>query len=159
MSQQLNRPPMTGNMELAIDQLMQICLDFIRTLKSQSAPWVLQRLNNTGTFFSVSDLVITQQLISVSSLQSVRCLLLLPNSLGGVVKLCLSKITSKLPFSRTSSFAFLPSDLHSRFLSYRITSVRERLRLIVFWIEQFRSSWWYSRGCELLFPSYHICRR
>jgi len=42
------RPPMTGNMELAIDQLMQICFDFIRTLKSQSAPWVLQRLNNTG---------------------------------------------------------------------------------------------------------------
>ena len=29
----------------------------------------------------------------------------------------------------------------------RITSVRERLRLIVFWIEQFRSSWWYTRGC------------
>lgn len=52
MSQQQNRPPMTGNMELAIDQLMQICLDFIRTLKSQSAPWVLQRLNNTGTSFS-----------------------------------------------------------------------------------------------------------
>ncbi|GAA5869904.1 hypothetical protein JCM8547_008101 [Rhodosporidiobolus lusitaniae] len=29
----------------------------------------------------------------------------------------------------------------------QITSVRERLRLIVYWIEQFRASWWYTRGC------------
>lgn len=50
-------------------------------------------------------------------------------------------------------FSLLPPDHSSSSLWFRrITSVRERLRLIVFWIEQFRSSWWYSRGCKLLFP-------
>lgn len=43
-----SRPPMTGNMELSTDQLMEICFDFIRTLRGQSAPWILERLNRTG---------------------------------------------------------------------------------------------------------------
>lgn len=35
-------------LELSTDQLMRICLDFVQTLRSGSAPWVIQRLNNTS---------------------------------------------------------------------------------------------------------------
>lgn len=34
-------------LELSTAQLMTICLEFVQTLRSGSAPWVLQRLNNT----------------------------------------------------------------------------------------------------------------
>lgn len=43
-----SRPPMTGNMELPTEQLLQICLDFVRTLRAGSAPWVVERLSRTG---------------------------------------------------------------------------------------------------------------
>lgn len=43
-----SRPPMTGNQELTTQQLMQICLGFIKTLRAGSAPWVIERLNRTG---------------------------------------------------------------------------------------------------------------
>lgn len=39
--------------ELSTDELMRICLDFVQTLRSGSAPWVVQRLNNTSTSFVV----------------------------------------------------------------------------------------------------------
>lgn len=37
------RPP-----EQSTQQLMDVCLEFIATLRSGSAPWVVQRLNNTS---------------------------------------------------------------------------------------------------------------
>jgi hypothetical protein len=44
--------PSTGSspatIERSTSQLMQICLDFVQRLRSGSAPWVLQRLNNTS---------------------------------------------------------------------------------------------------------------
>ncbi|GAA5879149.1 hypothetical protein JCM16303_001317 [Sporobolomyces ruberrimus] len=101
--------PMTGNMELAIDQLMQICFDFIRTLKAQSAPWVLQRLNNTVGEMPTTPAEFTWWCGEV-----------------------------------------MPVEDHVKVALLSITSVRERLRLIVFWIDQFRSSWWYSRGCSIM---------
>ncbi|GAA6015487.1 hypothetical protein JCM11491_004368 [Sporobolomyces phaffii] len=102
-------PPMTGNMELAIDQLMQICFDFVRTLKAQSSPWVLQRLNNTVGEMPTTPAEFTWWCGEV-----------------------------------------MPVEDHVKVALLSITSVRERLRLIVFWIEQFRSSWWYSRGCNIM---------
>ncbi|GAA5860257.1 hypothetical protein JCM1840_002837 [Sporobolomyces johnsonii] len=102
------RPPMTGNVELSTQQLMQICLDFIRTLRAQSAPWVLQRLNNT-----VGEM---------------------PQTPAEFTWWC---------------GEVMPVEDHVKVALLQITSVRERLRLIVFWIEQFRSSWWYSRGCTV----------
>lgn len=104
-----DRPPMTGNMELAIDQLMQVSFDFIRTLKSQSAPWVLQRLNDTVGEMPTTPAEFTWWCAEV-----------------------------------------MPVEDHVKVALLSITSVRERLRLIVFWIEQFRSSWWYSRGCNMM---------
>ncbi|GAA5914811.1 uncharacterized protein JCM6883_005622 [Sporobolomyces salmoneus] len=109
LTQRPSRPPMTGNMELAIDQLMQICFDFIKTLKSQSAPWVLQRLNNTVGEMPTTPAEFTWWCGEV-----------------------------------------MPVEDHVKVALLSITSVRERLRLIVFWIEQFRSSWWYSRGCNIM---------
>ncbi|TKA51637.1 hypothetical protein B0A53_05514 [Rhodotorula sp. CCFEE 5036] len=99
------RPPMTGNVELSIDQLMEICLDFIRTLRAQSAPWIIERLNRT-----VGEMP-----------------------------------TNPHDFSWFAAEVF-PVEDHVKVVLLQITSVRERLRLIVFWIEQFRSSWWYTRG-------------
>ncbi|GAA5873724.1 hypothetical protein JCM3774_000150 [Rhodotorula dairenensis] len=103
-----SRPPMTGNVELSIDQLMEICLDFIRTLRAQSAPWILERLNRT-----VGEMP-----------------------------------TNPHDFSWFAAEVF-PVEDHVKVVLLQITSVRERLRLIVFWIEQFRSSWWYTRGCTI----------
>ncbi|GAA6030404.1 hypothetical protein JCM8097_009091 [Rhodosporidiobolus ruineniae] len=103
-----SRPPMTGNVELSIDQLMQICLDFIRTLRASSAPWVIERLNRTVGETPAN-----------------------PHD-----------------FSWYAAEVF-PVEDHVKVTLLQITSVRERLRLIVFWIEQFRSSWWYTRGCTI----------
>ncbi|POY71678.1 hypothetical protein BMF94_5270 [Rhodotorula taiwanensis] len=103
-----SRPPMTGNMELSTDQLMEICLDFIRTLRGQSAPWILERLNRT-----VGEMP-----------------------------------TNPHDFTWFAAEVF-PVEDHVKVVLLQITSVRERLRLIVFWIEQFRSSWWYTRGCNI----------
>ncbi|CEQ40159.1 SPOSA6832_01751 [Sporobolomyces salmonicolor] len=102
------RPPMTGNVELSTQQLMQICVDFIWTLRAQSAPSVLERLNNT-----VGDM---------------------PQTPAEFTWWC---------------GEVMPVEDHVKVALLQITSVRERLRLIVFWIEQFRSSWWYSRGCTI----------
>ncbi|EMS19961.1 ATP-dependent peptidase [Rhodotorula toruloides NP11] len=104
----LSRPPMTGNIELSTDQLMQICLDFLTTLRASSAPWIIERLNRT-----VGEV---------------------PNN--------------PHDFSWFAAEVF-PVEDHVKVTLLQITSVRERLRLIVFWIEQFRSSWWYSRGCNI----------
>ncbi|GAA6048305.1 hypothetical protein JCM3770_000940 [Rhodotorula araucariae] len=101
-------PPMTGNVELSTQQLMQICLDFVRTLRAGSAPWVIERLNRT---------------------------------VGEIP-------TNAHDFSWFAAEVF-PVEDHVKVALLQITSVRERLRLIVFWIEQIRSSWWYSRGCTI----------
>ncbi|BGP49920.1 hypothetical protein JCM10450v2_005825 [Rhodotorula kratochvilovae] len=101
-------PPMTGNVELSTQQLMQICLEFVRTLRAGSAPWVIERLNRT-----VGEMP-----------------------------------TNAHDFSWFAAEVF-PVEDHVKVALLQITSVRERLRLIVFWIEQIRSSWWYSRGCTI----------
>lgn len=41
------QPPAEQAIELSTAQLMNVCLEFVQTLRSGSAPWVLQRLNNT----------------------------------------------------------------------------------------------------------------
>ncbi|KAM0751155.1 hypothetical protein T439DRAFT_288389 [Meredithblackwellia eburnea MCA 4105] len=97
----------TQSVERTTRELMDICLHFVQTLHSGSAPWVLQRLNNT---------------------------------------------IGPMP-TDPSDFSFwmaevMPVDDYVKAALLEITSIRERLRLIVFWIEQFRSSWWFSRGCE-----------
>lgn len=57
---------------------------------------------------------------------------------------------SKLPFCREQCRVGCNADdcTEPALPPSSITSPRERLRLIVFWIEQFRSSWWFNRGCE-----------
>ena len=40
-------PPLEMPVELSTAELMTVCLEFVQTLRSGSAPWVLQRLNNT----------------------------------------------------------------------------------------------------------------
>ncbi|SCV73816.1 BQ2448_6246 [Microbotryum intermedium] len=97
----------TRQIERSTSELMEICLDFVSTLRNGSAPWVLQRLNNT---------------------------------IGPMP-------TTPADFSFWMA-EVMPVDDQSKALLLQITSPRERLRLLVFWIEQFRSSWWFSRGCK-----------
>ncbi|KAI5476236.1 WD repeat protein YBl104C-like protein [Pseudohyphozyma bogoriensis] len=95
--------------ERSTKELMGICLQFVKMLRSGSAPWVIQRLNNT---------------------------------------------IGPMP-TEPSAFSFwmaevMPVDDHVKAALLQITSPRERLRLLVFWIEQFQSSWWFNRGCEIM---------
>ncbi|KAM0790065.1 hypothetical protein ACM66B_005393 [Microbotryomycetes sp. NB124-2] len=95
--------------ERSTAELMSICLEFVQTLRSGSAPWVIQRLNNT---------------------------------------------IGPMP-SNPADFSFwmaevMPVDDQLKATLLHITSPRARLRLIVFWIEQVRSSWWFSRGCTIM---------
>ncbi|SDA01603.1 BZ3500_MvSof-1268-A1-R1_Chr10-2g02833 [Microbotryum saponariae] len=97
----------TRQIERSTSDLMDICLEFVSTLRNGSAPWVLQRLNNT---------------------------------IGPMP-------TTPADFSFWMA-EVMPVDDQNKALLLQITSPRERLRLLVFWIEQFRSSWWFSRGCK-----------
>ncbi|KAI5480930.1 hypothetical protein MNV49_006740 [Pseudohyphozyma bogoriensis] len=97
--------------ERSTEELMGICLKFVKILRSGSAPYVIQRMSNT-----------------------IGPMLIEP-----------------------SAFSFWmaevkPVDDHvnAALLLRQITSPRERLRLLVFWIEQFQSSWWFNRGCEIM---------
>ncbi|KAK4051018.1 hypothetical protein OIV83_003147 [Microbotryomycetes sp. JL201] len=95
--------------ERSTAELMSICLEFVETLRSGSAPWVIQRLNNT---------------------------------------------IGPMP-TNPADFSFwmaevMPVDDQLKATLLQITSPRARLRLIVFWIEQVRSSWWFSRGCAIM---------
>jgi len=44
----------------------------------------------------------------------------------------------------------VPTDDHVKAILLEITSPRERLRLLCFWIKEFRASWWFSRGCTIM---------
>lgn len=43
-------PPLEQAIELSTAELMAVCVEFVQTLRTGSAPWVLQRLNNTSQF-------------------------------------------------------------------------------------------------------------
>lgn len=122
------QPPAEQAIELSTAQLMNVCLEFVQTLRSGSAPWVLQRLNNTigpmptnasDFSFWMAEVMPVDDHVKAALLQCVLSL-------------------------------FLPRRPELMRFLRRITSPRERLRLLVFWIEQFRSSWWFSRGCASL---------
>jgi len=93
--------------ELSTERLVAICHEFIELLRSGSAPWLVQRLNNTyGP-----------------------------------------------PPTAVSDFSFwmaavLPIDESEKVHLLKITSSRLRLRLLVHWITQMRSSWWFN-GCSI----------
>ncbi|KAL5530151.1 hypothetical protein ACEPAF_6408 [Sanghuangporus sanghuang] len=90
------------------DELIAICHGFVEQLRNGTAPWVVQRLNNTyGP---------------------------MPNDVN--------------------RFSFwmaqvLPIEEHEKAKLLVIRSARARLRLVVHWIEQLNSNWWFSRGCSI----------
>ncbi|EPQ59241.1 hypothetical protein GLOTRDRAFT_70507, partial [Gloeophyllum trabeum ATCC 11539] len=96
-----SRPPSPTNAELVA-----ICHGFLDQLRHGTAPWVVQRLNNTY---------------------------------------------GPMP-TTASEFSFwmalvLPIDEHEKAKLLPIRSPRLRLRLVVHWIEQLNSNWWFSSGC------------
>ncbi|GAA95181.1 uncharacterized protein L969DRAFT_105115 [Mixia osmundae IAM 14324] len=90
-------------------ELIEVCRDFIEVLRSGSAPWLLQRLNNT---------------------------------FGPMPE-------SPADFSFWMA-AVIPIDQYEKAKLLQITSARLRLRLLVFWINQMRTSWWWNRGCTVM---------
>jgi Lon protease-like protein len=42
-----------------------------------------------------------------------------------------------------------PIDEHEKARLLPVRSPRIRLRIVVFWIEQLRSTWWFSSGCNV----------
>jgi Lon protease-like protein len=91
------------------EELMEICRNFLTQLRAGTAPWVVQRLNNTY---------------------------------------------GPMP-EDASSFSFwmalvLPIDEHEKAKLLPIKSPRLRLKLIVHWIEELNSNWWFSNGCVIL---------
>ncbi|PAV20914.1 hypothetical protein PNOK_0354100 [Pyrrhoderma noxium] len=90
------------------EELMAVCHAFVDQLRNGTAPWVVQRLNNTF---------------------------------------------GPMP-SDVSSFSFwmaqvLPIDEHEKAKLLIIRSAKCRLRLVVHWIEQLNSNWWFSSGCSI----------
>ncbi|TFK55708.1 LON-domain-containing protein [Heliocybe sulcata] len=91
------------------EELMAVCHGFLDQLRHGTAPWVVQRLNNTY---------------------------------------------GPMP-TTASEFSFwmalvLPIDEHEKAKLLPIRSPRLRLRLVVHWIEQLNSNWWFSSGCVIL---------
>ncbi|EIN10633.1 LON-domain-containing protein [Punctularia strigosozonata HHB-11173 SS5] len=90
-------------------EMMATCHAFLAQLRQGTAPWVVQRLNNTyGP---------------------------MPTDVG--------------------SFSFwmalvLPIDESEKAKLLPIKSPRLRLRLVVHWVEQLNSNWWFSSGCVIL---------
>jgi hypothetical protein len=107
-------PPAAGEREPTTVELMASCQEFIEQLRSGSAPWLLQRLNNTY---------------------------------------------GEMP-TDPSTFSYwmalvMPIDEYEKARLLPIRSPRLRLRLIVHWVEQLRSSWWWVLpfGHRFLFRS------
>lgn len=91
------------------EELMETCRNFLIQLRAGTAPWVVQRLNNTY---------------------------------------------GPMP-EDAASFSFwmglvLPIDEHEKAKLLPIKSPRLRLKLIVHWIEELNSNWWFSSGCVVL---------
>lgn len=90
------------------EELMAVCHAFVEQLRNGTAPWVVQRLNNTY---------------------------------------------GPMP-SDANNFGFwmaqvLPIDEHEKAKLLIIRSAKCRLRLVVHWIEQLNSNWWFSSGCTI----------
>lgn len=91
-------------------QLVQVCIEFIETLQSGSAPWLMTRLNNTyGPMPKSSDVA----------------------AFGYWMALV------------------MPIDEHEKSKLLPIRSARLRLRIVVYWIEQLRQTWWFNHGCSV----------
>lgn len=98
-------PEQLPDIEPSTTELMAICVSFIDQLRSGSAPWLLQRLNNT--YGPMPD--------------------------------------TPSEFSYWMALV-MPIDEYEKARLLPIRSPRLRLRLIVHWVEQLRSSWWFSSG-------------
>lgn len=110
-----------GETEPSTEELMASCKAFIEQLRSGSAPWLLQRLNNTygpmpedPSLFSFWMALVSESSVSWFHFAKPR-----------------------------SNFQVMPIDEYEKARLLPIRSARLRLRLIAHWVDQLRSSWWY----------------
>lgn len=94
---------------------MNICRSFIDQLRSGSAPWLLQRLNNTYGTMPTDPSEFSYWMALASR----------------IVPGCTGTDGQVMPIDEYEKARLLP-----------IRSPRLRLKLIVHWVESLRSSWW-----------------
>jgi len=102
--------PMLVALHPSIDELVDVCVSFIETLRSGSAPLLLTRLNQSYGPMPARDEI-------------------------GRLAYWMALV--------------IPIDEHEKARLLSIRSARLRLRLVVHWIEQLRSSWWFASGCTV----------
>lgn len=107
-----------GEVEPSTEELMATCKAFIEQLRSGSAPWLLQRLNNTYGPMPEDPSLFSYWMALVSD----------------------SKGEEN---SHSIFFQVMPIDEYEKARLLPIRSARLRLRLIAHWVDQLRSSWWY----------------
>lgn len=107
-----------GEVEPSTEELVATCKAFIEQLRSGSAPWLLQRLNNTYGPMPEDPSLFSYWMALVSD----------------------SKGEEN---SRSISLQVMPIDEYEKARLLPIRSARLRLRLIAHWVDQLRSSWWY----------------
>ncbi len=111
--------------EPSVQEMIKICREFYEHLKSGTAPWVVQQLNNAygsmpsdpSTFSYWMAMVGNDSLSTISANPN-------PNQL--------------LPIDEAEKAKLLP-----------MRSPRLRLRLLVHWIESLNNSWWFGSGCTI----------
>lgn len=104
-------PPSTPPPPLTTAALLAKCHAFLDQLREGTAPWVVQRLNNT-----------------VGAPPS--------NEDPGAFSFWMALV--------------LPIDEHEKAKLLPLKSARLRLKLIVHWIDQLNSNWWFSSGCVVI---------
>ncbi|CAD6891126.1 unnamed protein product [Tilletia laevis] len=102
--------PMLVALHPTMDELVDVCVSFIDTLRSGSAPLLLTRLNQSYGPMPTRDEI-------------------------GRLAYWMALV--------------IPIDEHEKARLLSIRSARLRLRLVVHWIEQLRSSWWFASGCTV----------
>ncbi|KZT12751.1 uncharacterized protein LAESUDRAFT_733361 [Laetiporus sulphureus 93-53] len=102
--------------------LMATCHAFLDELRA-GTPWVVHQLNTAYVPMPEDPAAFSFWMGAVSS----------------------SPCTSALPANQAGQL--LPIDEHEKAKLLPIRSARLRLRLVVHWIEQLQSNWWFSGGC------------
>jgi hypothetical protein len=105
------------------EEYMTICRSFIEQLRSGSAPWLLQRLNNTYGTMPDDPSEFSYWMALVRLLSSPIVILVLRTGSG-------------------ADNQVMPIDEYEKARLLPIRSPRLRLKLIVHWIDSLRSSWW-----------------
>lgn len=114
---------LTPTSEPSVQEMIRICRAFYEHLKSGTAPWVVQQLNNAYGSMPSDPSTFSYWMAMVGNLS---------------------------PFTISADpnfYQLLPIDEVEKAKLLPMRSPRLRLRLLVHWIESLNNSWWFGSGC------------